>query len=173
MGHSPKSSCSALFEMEMRSKFRSVFLRHIYPLVKNEFGWLFEPVIQYLNEHKVELDAHYVSGVTAGKLFWPRSHSDPDVWYTVLVCIDYGRGVESGGDFAFASISAVLKCHHCDFLIYNPTLHHGTTEFSLYRDEASSGRLFFAFFMKKNVLHADLLSQALANRIGVQSVKLV
>jgi len=37
----------------------------------------------------------------------------------------------------------------------------------------SSGRLFFAFFMKKNELHADLLSQALSNRIGVQSVKLV
>jgi hypothetical protein len=72
MGHSPKSSRPALFEMEMRSKLRSVFLRHIYPLVQNEFGWLFEPVIQYLNENKVELYAHYVSGVTAGKLFWPR-----------------------------------------------------------------------------------------------------
>jgi hypothetical protein len=116
MGHSPKSSRSALFEMVMRSKLRGVFLRHIYPLVQNEFGWLFEPVIQYLNEHKVKLYAHYVSGVTAGKLFWLRSHTDPDVWYTVLVCIGYGRGVESGGD--------LLKCHHCNVLMYNPTLHH-------------------------------------------------
>jgi len=108
MGHSPRSNSSALLETEMRSK------------------------IQYLNQHKVELYAHHVSGVTAGKLFWPRSHTDPDVWYTVLVCIDYGRGVQSGGDFAFASIGSVLKCKHCSVLIYNPTHHHGTTEFSLY-----------------------------------------
>jgi hypothetical protein len=47
-------------------------------------------------------------------------------------------------------IGAVLKCHHCDVLIYNPTHHHGTTEFSLYPDEASYGRLFFAFFTKKS-----------------------
>ena len=173
MGHSPRSSSSALFEMEMRSKLRRIFKRHIYPLVQYEFGWLFETVIQYLKRHKVKLYAHHVSGVTAGKLFWPRSHTDPDVWYTVLVCVDYGRGVLSGGDFSFASFGSVLKCHHCDVLIYNPTHHHGTTEFSLYPDDASSGSLFFAFFMKKNVLHADLLSQAMANRIGVQSLKLV
>ena len=103
-----------------------------------EFGWLFEPVIQYLNQHKVELYSQHVSGVTAGKLFWPRSHTDPDVWYTVLVCIDYGRGVLSGGDFAFASIGSVLKCQHCSVLIYNPTHHHGTTEFSLYPDNLVS-----------------------------------
>ncbi len=83
MGHSPKSSCSSLFEMEMRSKLQGVFLRHIYPLVQYEFGWLFDPNIHWLNEHKVELYAHHVSGVTDGKLFWPRSHTDPDVCYTV------------------------------------------------------------------------------------------
>jgi hypothetical protein len=73
------------------------------------------------------------------------------------VCIDYGRGVESGGDFAFASIGAVLKCKHCNVLIYNPTHHHGSTEFSSYPDETTSGHLFFAFFMKKNVLRLNRL----------------
>ncbi len=39
-----------------------------------------------------------MSGVTAGKLFWSRSHIDHDVWFTVLVCMDYGRGILGGGD---------------------------------------------------------------------------
>ncbi len=36
----------------------------------------------------------------------------------------------------------------------------------------SQADYFFAFFMKKNVLHADLLSQAMVNRVGVQTIKL-
>jgi len=42
MSHSPKNHKSALLEMEMRSKFRGIF-RKLYPIVRNEFGWLFEP----------------------------------------------------------------------------------------------------------------------------------
>ena len=49
---------------------------------------------------------------------------------------------------------------HGDVLIYNRQHHHGTTEFHLLDGDELSGRLFFAFFMKKDVLHADLLSQA-------------
>ena len=48
----------------------------------------------------VVLYANFGSGVTAGKLFWPRLHTDPDFWYTVLVsCLDYGKGIIDGGDF--------------------------------------------------------------------------
>ena len=111
-----------------------------------------------------------MSGVTAGKLFWPRSHVDPDVWYTVLVCIDYGRGIMSGGDFGFATVALVLECHRCDVLIYNPQIHHGTTKFELYPNDRESGQIFFAFFVKKQVLHADLLSQAMGKRCGVQAI---
>ena len=77
----------------MREKLRGIFRNHIYPLVKQEFGWLFKRVIQWLDDNGVELYVSFVSGVTAGKLFWPRPHTDPDVWYTVLVCLDYGKGV--------------------------------------------------------------------------------
>ena len=171
MPHSPKSEHQAYPEMEMREKLRGIFRDHIYPLVKQEFGWLFEPIIQWLVENGVVLYAHFVSGVTAGKLFWPRSHTDPDVWYTVLVCIDYGRGIIEGGDFSFASIGRVLQCKHGDVLIYNPQHHHGTTEFRLHHGDERSGRLFFAFFMKKTVLHADLLSQAVVKRDGVKRLR--
>ncbi len=80
--------------------------------MKYEFGLLFDPIIHWLKQRKVELYAHFVSGVTAVKLFWPWSHTCPDVWYTVLVCIDYGREVQLGGDFLFASIGRVLRCNH-------------------------------------------------------------
>jgi hypothetical protein len=80
MIHSPKDDKSALSDMKMRSKSRSIFKKHICLIVKYEFGWLFEPVNSWLHEHNVELYADFVNGVTAGKLFWPRSHTDPDVW---------------------------------------------------------------------------------------------
>ena len=80
-------------EMHMRSKLRSIFMKKIYPLVKQEFGWLFEPINNWLKMNRVRLYAHFVTGVTAGKLFWPQSHTDPDAWFTVLVCQDYGQGI--------------------------------------------------------------------------------
>ncbi len=50
-----------------------------------------------------------MSGVTAGKLFWPRSHVDNDVWFTVLVCLDYGRGIIGGGDLVLVLL--VMCCN--------------------------------------------------------------
>ena len=72
----------------------------------------------------------------------------------------------------FGSVGHVLQCKHGDVFVYNPTHPHGTTEFDLHPNEPESGRIFFAFFMKKSVLHADLLSQAMVNRVGVQNIKL-
>ena len=171
MTHSPKHEQHAHLDMEMRAKLRGIFNNHIYPIVMHEFGWLYEPVETWLDKHNVKLFARFVSGVTAGKLFWPRSHTDPDVWYTVLVCIDYGKGIKCGGDFGFGSIGHVLQCTHGDVLVYNPTHHHGTTEFSLIPNDEKSGRIFFAFYMKKQIVHADLLTQQVVKRVGVQPLK--
>jgi hypothetical protein len=86
--------------------------------------------------------------------------------------LDYGRGIISGGAFGFGSVSHVLQCKHGDVTGYNSTHPHGTTEFDLHPNEPESGRVFLKFFMKKNVLHADLLSQAMVNRLGVQPLTL-
>ncbi len=32
---------------------RNIFKKHIYPIVKYEFGWLFEPVKSWLHDHNV------------------------------------------------------------------------------------------------------------------------
>ena len=87
---------------------------------------------------------------------------------TILVCIDYARGIISGGDFLFASVGNILEYKHGDVLIYNPTCYHGTTEFKLHENNEASGHIFFAFFMKKATLHAAFLSKALCVRVGVQ-----
>jgi hypothetical protein len=93
MVHSAKDDKSAISDMQMRSKLRSIFInKHTYPIVKHEFGWLYQPVNTWLEENNPKLFAHFVSGVTPGKLFWPCSHTDPDVWFTVLVCLDYIMG---------------------------------------------------------------------------------
>ena len=172
MTHAAKYERFAHLDMEMRAKLRGILNNHIYPIVMHEFGWLYEPVLNWLDEQDVTLFARFVSGVTAGKLFWPRSHTDPDVWYTVLVCIDYGEGIKGGGDFGFGSIGHVLQCSHSDILVYNPTHHHGTTEFSLIPNNENSGRIFFEFYMKKQILRADLLTQQVVKRVGVQPLKL-
>jgi hypothetical protein len=54
----------------MRSKLSAIFINEIYPLVQKEFGWLFDPIKDWLQENEIiELYAHFVTGVTAGKLF--------------------------------------------------------------------------------------------------------
>ena len=134
MTHTPgKEGASA--EVQARLKLRRLFLRYVYPIVRSEFGWLFGDVVDWVGGSGAQLYAGFVTwfvtGVTSGRVFWPRSHVDPDLWYTVLVCVDYGRGVVAGGDFGFASNGWVLQCKHGDVLVYNGLCLHGTTEFSL------------------------------------------
>ena len=110
MSHSPKLENSAFLEMEMWSKLWVVFWWYIYRIVRYEFGWLFQPIIHWLNLNKVEVYANFGSSVTAGKLFGPHLHTEPDVWYKVLVCIDY---VERWRDRRRFSI---CFCWKCDFM---------------------------------------------------------
>lgn len=161
MTHNAASADVAFPEKEVRLKLKRIFLRYIYPVVRQEFGWLFEPVF-----HLGSFYAGFVTGVTGGRVFWPRSHTDPDLWYTVLVAVDYGKGVIAGGDFAFAEQGHVLKCEHGDVLVYNGLCLHGTTEFHLHSSDAHSGRLFFAFYMKREIVHAHARSMSLTSRVG-------
>jgi hypothetical protein len=70
----------------------------------------------------------FASGVTAGKFFWPRLHIDLDVWFTVLVCLDYGKDIVHGGDLGFGSVCHELQCKHGNVIVFNPTHPHGTTD---------------------------------------------
>lgn len=168
MTHNPKSDEVAFPEMQVRLRLKRLFIRWIYPIVRREFGWLFEPIIDAAGSFY----ATFVTGVTGGRVFWPRSHTDPDLWYTVLVALDVGRGVVSGGDFAFATHGHVLKCEHGDVLVYNGLMLHGTTEFHLYAGDPNSARVFFAFYMKENIVHARARSESLVSRVGRSPIEL-
>ena len=102
--------------------------------------------------------------MTFGELFWPRSHIDQDLWYTVLVALDIGQGVSAGGDFSFAECGWVLGCEHGDVLIYSPRVYHGTTEFAV--STAHDSRVFAAFYMKAEGVAAAALTHAVECRVG-------
>ena len=160
----------SLRELRMRAKFVGLFKRHVWPLVQKEFRWLFDPVLAFVKGHDIPVWAEGVTGVTGGRLFWPRSHVDPDFWYTVLVALDYGRGVHSGGDFAFGGVGWVLECRHGDILVYNGLHLHGTTEFRPHGP--GDGRIFFAFYAKRQVLEAGIRSRSLVSRVGSSALSL-
>ncbi len=82
------------------------------------------------------------SVLTSGKLFWPRLHIDPDVWFTVLVCLDYGRGIICRGAFGFVTFGHVLQCKQGDVIVYSSTHPHETTEFDMHPNDPELGRYF-------------------------------
>ena len=153
-------------EVAMRGKLVGLFRKHVWPKVAHEFGWLFNPVAKFITDHDIPTWLYQVTGVTGGRLFWPRHHVDPDFWYTILIPLDYGRGLRGGGDFAFGGVGHVLGCRHGDILVYNGLELHGTTEFDPVGE--SDGRIFFAFYAKKQVLDAGIRSRALMQRLGPQ-----
>ena len=169
MPHNASSANSALPDLQARLKLSALFRKYVYPIVKLEFGWLFEPAWEWVQEHELLLFSKFVTGATGGRLFWPRSHVDPDLWYTILVALDYGKGVK-GGDFAFGGVGRVMGCRHGDVLIYNGLLLHGTTEFAVADD--ASGRVFFALYMKRAIVVSAARNQSLVGRVGSQPLHL-
>ena len=65
-----------------------------------------------------------------GQLFWPRSHTDADAFYSILPVVDTGKGI-LGGDFAFPEVGHVLKAWSGSIFLYHPQKYHGTTKFGL------------------------------------------
>lgn len=111
----------------------------------------------------------HVTSVTAGELFWPRSHIDRDFWFTILLVLDVGDGPECGGDWAVADCGTGLKLVGGDVLVYNPSSLHGTTEFQLATSQSS--RRMLAFFCSKNVLAGLERGRRVAQRVVTSEVK--
>ena len=148
-------------------QMKALYEKHLHPIVMGYIPELFRPVYQLLSDHDVQLYVRHVSAVTAGELFWPRSHIDNDFCFTVLVVIDLGKGPLAGGDFSFPGMGWVLGLKHGDVVIYNPQHHHGTTEFMMdpIAGEDDS-RVMFAFFMSKTTTWAAINSSVVHERRG-------
>ena len=137
---------------------RHIYLQYVQPIVFKYAGHLFYPIIDWMSAQHIRLFAGQVASSTFGECFWPVSHTDNDIWFTVLVCIHYGKGPLRGGDFSFASHGSVVKMRHGDILIYNPCVLHGTTEIEVM--SPTDGCIMIAFYMNKDVLEASCLNSA-------------
>lgn len=144
------------------NKLRGLYLNWIHPIAMDSFGAVLQPVLHWIDVHGIELYAAQVTGVTFGELFWPRSHDDPDAWYTVLVPLDVGAGPDEGGDFAFGGAGWVLKCEPGDVLVYNGCELHGTSEFAI--SSASDSRVFAAFYCNAKTMEGRCVTDRMAPR---------
>ena len=156
----------ALQSMHAFMKIKATYEEFVHPQVLRYASSQFCGVLHWLSEHDVLLYVKQVTSCTIGELFWPVSHVDKDLWYTVLVALDRGAGVVAGGDFAFPTLGWVLKLCDGDILIYNPTIHHGTTEFHV--DSTSNSRLMLAFYFSKNAFRGACNVKAIYDRVGLR-----
>ena len=103
------------------------------------------------------------------ELYWARSHIDMDAWYTILLCIDLGKGLEGGGDFAFTGHGNILKAEHGDVFFFNPWYYHSCTEM---KPREGGSRIFVSFYCKRDTANAAALTAALRARVGQQPLAL-
>ena len=137
----------ALRAHEVTNKLRALYENHVAPIVMREFGFLFEHVSAWVKKFDIHLFSDFVSAVGLAELYWPRSHVDADSWYTILVVIDLGRGLEAGGDLLF----------------FNPSHVHSCTEPC---PRMNGSRLFVSFYCKKATVNAAALASAMYARVG-------
>ena len=150
----PSGKLDSVRHMNKWREIRSLFEKYVWPIAMEFFEPVLLPVIHWLQKFGLQLFVKCATAVTAGDCFWPQAHKDPDIWFTVLVCLHYGKCDVGGGDFAFTRAGWIFKCGNGSVLIYNPRLYHGTTEFDL--PSKHDGKIFFAFYMKAEALQARL-----------------
>ena len=63
-------------------------------------------------------------------------------WYTILVVIDIGTGMEEGHDFSICEHGYVFKAEHADVFFFNPWHYHSCTE---PRPRQGGSRLFISY----------------------------
>ena len=90
-------------------------------------------------------------------MFWPRSHTDADAFYSILPVVDTGKGIQ-GGDFAFAEVGHVLKAWSGSIFLYHPQKYHGTTKFGL-KKGSKAARFMASFYLKEAVVSAMMASK--------------
>ena len=148
---------------EASDKLRSLFLNYVLPKVNKYFGSLFEHVRDWQKQFDIVLWADIVTATGSAECYWPRSHVDNDAWYTILLVLDLGTGLEAGGDFSLSLDGYVFKMEHLDICFFNPWRYHSCTE---PRPRVGGSRLFMSFYCKKDTVSAAALTSAMHARVG-------
>lgn len=159
----PAEELDGLRAHEATSKLRAVYMNHVRPIALAAFGALFRHVAEWQDIYDVRLWADWVTAVGLAELYWPRAHVDQDAWYTILVALDLGAGMESGGDFSFAKLGRVFQVEHGDVFFFNPWYEHSCTEPA---PKPNGSRIFISFYCKQRTLNAGALTAMMHARKG-------
>lgn len=161
--HAEQRSKDALRAHEASAKLRAVFLQHVWPKVQAHFGCLFQHVREWQTEHDIVMFAEFVNATGMAEGYWARSHVDMDAWYTILVVLDIGAGIEDGHDFSIGGMGYVMQMMHGDVSWFNPLYNHSCTE---PHPRANGSRLYISFYCKKDTVNAAALTAAMHARVG-------
>ena len=123
--------------MGIYEELQAVYRNYIHPIVRKYLFAEFRLVERWMKRKDVSFFAFQVCGVTFGTVFWPVSHVDHDIFFTVLVVLEAGHytfqdpplGVHTGGHFVFPCQGAGFSLVPGDIIVYSPVVPHGTTEF--------------------------------------------
>lgn len=148
---------------EATVKLRALFENYVLPIIIEYFDPFFNHVGSWARQFGIHLFSNFVSAAGLAELYWPRSHVDMDKWYTILVTLDLGAGIERGADFSFAEMGHILKAAHGDVFFFNPSCKHSCTE---PHPRPGGSRIFISFYCKRDAVNAAALSAAMAARKG-------
>ena len=141
----------------IQGRIRAFFKKIILQNMKKVFYLEITAIEMFFKMYGLDLYYGSASSCTIGQLFWPRSHTDADAFYSLLPVVDTGAGIR-GGDFAFPEVGRVLKAWSGSIFLYHPQKYHGTTKFSLDRGSRAA-RFMASFYLKEAVVNAMMASK--------------
>lgn len=95
------------------------------------------------------------TSATLGSMFWPKSHVDPDLTWSGLLCMDTVDDGVLGGDWSFPESGWVLKTYSGSVLLYGPWNYHATTKMDVnpILKWKNPKRFYTAFYGKEAVVY--------------------
>ena len=104
-----------------------------------------------LNEHTIDNSGLYTS-VALSKNYISVSHTDKDIIYSMLSCLDpeYVKNDEVLTHFVFPEYKVAFPMKSCDVLLFDPTIIHCAT------NPRNPKALLFSAYTSSNTMHAHI-----------------
>ena len=150
-----------LAALETQKQLRQFLKKHVISAVEKYFFSLVDyPKDLFASFSTANSFIDYFTSITCGRLFFNRTHTDDDLWMTVLVAVgDCARG----GGFAHPTCGVVHAIRAGHILVVNPAMPHCTSEFG----DAHATRHMIAIFVSVNAWRACATSAVVAKAHGL------
>ena len=177
------ASSDRLFLMEKQQEMMAFYKKYVHPIVESYLFAEFASVGIYMDRQQMALFVRQVTAATTGELFWALTHTDDDVFFSVLVkhataihasdkkafpdaCVQQS---DQGGDFALPDRGIVVPLERGNVLVYNPRKLHAATEHGTLRFPTSRGCM-TAFYVKASCIRAWFTSNSYVHRVGMPTL---